>query len=70
MVSKKGKRKLIYEGRVFYWFVRMNSKEIPRLHILSEDKKIQLECALIDREVPAVSSYVRQILKEHMNQIN
>ncbi|MDE7422204.1 MAG: hypothetical protein K2N51_00665 [Lachnospiraceae bacterium] len=65
MVSKKGKRKMDYEGKVFYWFIRENSQGIPRIHILSEDKKIHLEYSLFDREVPVVSSYVRKLLKDY-----
>ena len=65
MVSKKGKRKLEYQGKVFYWFVRVNSEGIPRIHILSEDKKVNLESSLFDREVPVVSAYVKQLLEEY-----
>ena len=65
MVSKKGKRKMDYEGKVFYWFIRKNSEGIPRIHILSEDKKLHLEYPLFDREVPVVSSYIRKLLKDY-----
>ena len=65
MVSKKGKRKLVYEGRAFYWFVRPNSAGIPKIHIMSEDKKIRLEDSLFDSEVPVVPSYIRRLLTEY-----
>lgn len=42
-VSKKGKRKMEYDGNIFYWFVRKNHLGISEIHILSEDKKINLE---------------------------
>lgn len=65
MVSKKGKRKLEYNGQVYYWFVRANLENIPKIHILSEDKKINLEYPLFDREVPVVSSYVKKLLDDY-----
>ncbi len=65
MVSKKGKRKLEYNNMIFYWFIRANSEGLPILHILSEDKKINLECALFDREIPNVVTYVKQVLRDY-----
>ena len=63
MVSKKGKKKFVYEGKNFYWFVRANPNGVPRIHILSEDKKINLEYPLFDREIPATAAYVKHLLK-------
>ncbi len=68
MVSKKGKRKLIFSDRVFYWFVRKDSSGIPKIHILSEDKKINLLYSLFDRDVPVVPAYVVQLLKKYFNE--
>lgn len=65
MISKKGKRKLVYEEKIFYWFVRVNSIGIPKIHILSEDKKINLEYPLFDKEIPATTAYIKHLLKEH-----
>lgn len=65
MVSKKGKRKIEYEGKSFYWFVRANPTGIPRIHILSEDKRINLEYPLFDREIPCTPAYVKRLLKEY-----
>ena len=67
MVSKKGKRKLEYEGKIFYWFVRANSEGVPRIHILSDDKKVNLEYPLFDREVPVVTSYVKKLLEDYFD---
>ena len=36
MVAKKGKRKIEYEGNIFYWFVRADDNGRLRIHILSE----------------------------------
>lgn len=68
MVSKKKKRKIIYQDKVFYWFVRRNAEGIPRIHLLSEDKKIRLERPLFDCEVPVGSLYIRQLLQEYFAQ--
>lgn len=65
MVSKKGKRKIEYEGAVFYWFVKANAEGVPRLHILSENKKVNLEYPLFDPEVPAVPDYVKYLLQQY-----
>lgn len=67
MVSKRGKRKIVYEDKVFYWFARENSDGIPKIRILSEDKKINLEYPLFDREVPVLPAYVLQLLKEYFD---
>lgn len=64
MVSKKGKKKIDYKGRTFYWFIRENTEGIAKIHILSEDKEVHLEYFLMDREVPVVSSYVKKILED------
>ena len=42
-VSKKGKRKLIYKGRDFYWYMKltedwMYAYNSPQLHVVSADK--------------------------------
>lgn len=63
MVAKKGKRKIEYEKNTFYWFVRINNSGTPKIHILSEDKKINLEYFLFDKEVPVTPSYIRHLLK-------
>lgn len=65
MVSKKKKRKIIYQDRVFYWFVKRNAEGIPGIFLLSEDKKIRFERPLFDREVPVSSLYIRQLLQEY-----
>ena len=49
MVAKKGKRKIEYEGN----------------HILSEDKKINLEYPPFDSEVPVTPSYIRRLLDNY-----
>lgn len=43
-VSKKGKRKLVYKGRDYYWYMKFTDDWTaaypgPQLHIISDDKK-------------------------------
>ncbi|OMF08752.1 hypothetical protein BK127_27810 [Paenibacillus sp. FSL H7-0331] len=40
-VSKKSKRKIVHQGKVFYWYVNSDYDDEGRIkvHILSEDKK-------------------------------
>lgn len=59
MVSKRGKRKIEYIGKIFYWYVKVNEKGNLRIHIISEDKKINLEYPPLDSEVPVTQSYIR-----------
>ena len=61
-VAPKNKRRLIYKEKTYYWFVRKNKEGIPRLHILSDDKKMNLDLPLFDTEVPiAGDDIVRHI---------
>ena len=64
-VSPKGKRKHIYNNETYYWFVRKNSEGIPRIHIISDDKKIKLERAMYDTEVPVTGAYISELLDEY-----
>lgn len=68
MVSKKGKRKIEYNGKIFYWFVRAENKGNLRIHIMSEDKKINLEYPPFDSEVPVTPSYIRQLIDTYFIQ--
>lgn len=43
-INKKGKRKLVYKNRDFYWYMKltddwMYAYNYPQLHIISDDKK-------------------------------
>lgn len=63
MVSKKGKRRMEYNGIIFYWFIKKNLSGIPKIHILSEDKKINLEYSLFDTEVSTTKKEIEKLLK-------
>lgn len=65
MVTNKGKRKIVYEGRIFYWFVRINEDRKLRIYIVSEDKKINLEHPPFDSEIPITPAYIRKLLDEY-----
>lgn len=64
---KKNMRKIIHNDLLFYWYVRRNQEGIPRLHVISEDKKIILEEPLFDTEVSVTRDYLIKILDEHLN---
>lgn len=56
-VAKKGKRKLIYKDKVFFWWVG-NDEDFEgkaMLHVVSEDKNIVLLYNIEDRTTPVIS---------------
>lgn len=64
MISPKGKRKLIYAGKVFYWFVRIDASG-HRIHILSNEEKLHLRYPFIDTEISVTPGYIRKLLEKH-----
>ena len=64
MIWKKGKRKIEYEGKFYYWYVRIGANG-HRVHVLSEDKKIHLEYPFPDTEVPITPQTVREYLNAY-----
>ncbi len=69
-VSPRGKRKIIVRDRLFFWFVRKNNDGIPRLHIISDDKKLRTERALFDTEIPVTPEEVRKVIEEWIEEGN
>ena len=65
MVSKKGTRKLVYNGKVFFWFVRRNQLGALKIHILSDDKEIHLEYPTFDTEVSTTPKDIRKFLEDY-----
>ncbi|MBQ1327994.1 MAG: hypothetical protein IIY49_08205 [Eubacterium sp.] len=61
-VSPKGKRKHIYKNKTYYWSVRKNSEGILRIHIISDDKKTNLERSMFDTELPVTGAYINKLL--------
>lgn len=64
MISRKGKRRIEYEGNLYYWYVRVNDRG-HRVHILSEDRKIHLEYPFLDTELPVTPKEIRDRLKAY-----
>lgn len=68
MVSNRGKRKIQFGGKIFYWFLRKNTEGKLRIHILSEDKKLNLEYPPFDTEVPVTPKEIRRILSKYYSE--
>lgn len=62
MVSRKGKRKLIFEGQTFYWQIQKNDLRYPEIVIVSEDKSVYLKHGF-DREISIGPEYIKNLLK-------
>lgn len=65
MISTKGKRKLEYNGINYYWYIKKDSDQIPRIHVVSEDKTLQLTFGF-DREIGIGTQYVKELLARHL----
>lgn len=61
-INTKGKRKIIVDGEVFYWFVRIEKNGSHRIHIISENKKFNEVYPMIDTEVAVSPSDIRKII--------
>lgn len=68
MVSKKGKREIEYNDNIFYWYVRKNSAGNPRIHVLSEDKRISLEFSPFDTELPVTPKEIKIKLEKYFDE--
>ncbi len=68
MVSRKNKRKIVYDGVNYYWYVRV-SEHSYRVHIISDDKKVHLEYSFLDAEIPVTPQEIRNHLKEYYDNI-
>lgn len=60
-------RKIIFNNQLFFWYVRKNQEGIPRLHIISEDKRIILDKPLFDTEISVTRNYVIKLIDEYLN---
>lgn len=65
MIATKGKRKLEYDGINYYWYIKKDSDLIPRIHVVSEDKALQLTFSF-DREMGIGTQYVKELLAKHL----
>lgn len=62
MVSSKGKRKILFNGQVFYWHIQKNDAGNPEIIIVSEDKSIYLK-RCFDKELCIGPGYIRDLLE-------
>lgn len=67
MVSKKGKRKIKYNDNIFYWYVRKTHEGSLRIHILSKDKRVNLEFAPFDTELPVTPKEIKAKLERYFD---
>lgn len=61
-INTKGKRKIVVDDEQFYWFVRIEKNGSHRIHIMSEDKKFNVEYPMVDTEVAVTPSDIRKII--------
>ncbi len=61
MILKKGKRKLNYNGTVYYWYIKY-----PCIYIISEDKKLHLKYGF-DKEIPIGPQYIKDLIERYNN---
>ena len=64
MVSNKRKRKLQYEDKTYYWWIRKNDAGYPQIHIISEDRNVYLEKSF-DKEIGIGTGYIERILRTY-----
>ena len=67
MISEKGKRKLEYQGKMYYWYIKKDTNGFPKIRIISDDKKLQLTHGF-DREMMISSAYIKETLRKHLSE--
>jgi len=68
LLSEKGKRKLEYQGRIYYWYIKKDADDVPKICIISDDKKLQLKHGF-DREMIIGPAYIKGLLQRHFTEI-
>ena len=66
MISKKGKRSVEFRGERFYWHIKKNSRGVPEITVISEDKATRLTYGF-DREIGIGSQYIKKLLEVYYN---
>ena len=63
MIATKRKRKLTFEGKNYYWYIREEGTDwrSPVIHIISEDKKLRLAYHF-DRDIAIGTQYIKELL--------
>ena len=67
MIATKGKRKLRFRDQDFYWWIKKERDENPRIHIISADKKVYLKKAF-DKEIGISTGYIEHILNDYFEE--
>jgi hypothetical protein len=62
-INTKGKRKLVYKDKIYYWFVKIEKNGSHRIHIMTEDKKVNKVYPMVDTEVPVTPEYICKLLE-------
>lgn len=69
MVATKGKRRVEFQGRTYYWQIKNGNDDRPLIHIVSEDKSLFLKKGY-DHELCIGPQYIKVILKNYFNKIS
>lgn len=64
-INAKGKRKIVINDEIYYWFVRVEKDGSHRIHILSEDKRFNIEYPMIDTEVAVTPADICKLLEKY-----
>lgn len=64
-INAKGKRKIVVNDEIYYWFVRVEKDGSHRIHILSEDKRFNTVYPMIDTEVAVTPADIRKLLEKY-----
>ena len=67
MIAKKRKRKLVFQGKVYYWHIRKDQEGYPKIHLSSEDKTIFLKYGF-DNEMIIGPQYIEELLSKYLEE--
>ena len=62
-INTKGKRKIVVNDKIYYWYVRVEEDGSHRIHILTEDKKVNRVYPMFDTEVSVAPEDIRKIIE-------
>ena len=63
-INTKGKRKIVFNDEIYYWFVRIEKDGSRRIHILTEDKMVNRVYPMVDTEVSVTPAYICKLLEK------
>lgn len=63
-INTKGKRKVSFNAREYYWFVRIEKDSSHIIHIMTEDKKVNRFFPVMDTEVPVTPADICKIIEK------